>query len=74
MINSLGKFELRVLKKTFGPKRKELREEWRKLHNEKLLYFLPLTKYGSDERIKADKMGGSCEPHGGKRNIRRILV
>ena len=29
-------FENRVLSGIFGPKRKEVREEWRKLHNEKL--------------------------------------
>jgi len=37
--------------------------------------FLPLTKYGSVEKIEANKIGGSCDPYGGeKRNIRRILV
>ena len=36
-------FENRVLKRIFGPKRDEITEEWRKLHNEDLnvLYFLP---------------------------------
>ena len=36
-------FENRVLRKVFGPKRDEVIEEWRKLHNEKLsnLYSLP---------------------------------
>jgi hypothetical protein len=29
-------FENRVLKKIFGPKRDEVTEEWRKLHNEEL--------------------------------------
>jgi hypothetical protein len=28
-------FENRVLRRTFGPKRDEVTEEWRKLHNEK---------------------------------------
>ena len=34
-------FENRVLKRIFGPKRDEVTEEWRKLHNEVLndLYF-----------------------------------
>ena len=34
---------LRVLRRIFGPKRDELTEEWRKLHNEELndLYFSP---------------------------------
>jgi len=29
-------FENRVLRKVFGPKRDEVAEEWRKLHNEEL--------------------------------------
>ena len=34
-------FENRVLRRIFGPKRDEVTEEWRKLHNEELndLYF-----------------------------------
>ena len=36
-------FENRVLRRVFGPKRDEVREEWRKLHNEEHrdLYSLP---------------------------------
>jgi hypothetical protein len=36
-------FENRVLRRVFGPKRDEVRGEWRKLHNEELnsLYSLP---------------------------------
>jgi hypothetical protein len=36
-------FENRVLRKIFGPKRDEVTEEWRKLHNEELndLYCSP---------------------------------
>jgi hypothetical protein len=29
-------YEIRVLRKIFGPKRDEVRREWRKLHNEEL--------------------------------------
>jgi hypothetical protein len=32
----LNMFENRVLRKIFGPKREEVKEEWRKLHNEEL--------------------------------------
>ena len=36
-------FENRVLMRIFGPKRDEVTEEWRKLHNEELndLYYSP---------------------------------
>jgi hypothetical protein len=36
-------FENRVLRRVFGPKRDEVTEEWKKLHNEELrdLYSLP---------------------------------
>jgi hypothetical protein len=36
-------FEKRVLRRIFGPKRKEVTEEWRKLHDEELndLYCSP---------------------------------
>jgi hypothetical protein len=36
-------FENRVLRRIFGPKRNEVRGEWRKLHNEELhnLYSFP---------------------------------
>ena len=39
----LGVFENRVLRRIFGPKRDEVTEEWRKLHNEELndLYSSP---------------------------------
>jgi hypothetical protein len=32
----LGVFKNRVLRKVFGPKRDEVTEDWRKLHNEEL--------------------------------------
>ena len=36
-------FENRVLRKIFGPKRNEIKGEWRRLHNEELydLYWSP---------------------------------
>jgi hypothetical protein len=39
----LGVFENRVLRRIFGPKRDEVRGEWRKLYNEELndLYSSP---------------------------------
>ena len=37
-------FENRVLRRVFGPKRDEVRGEWRKLHNEELRYLYSLLK------------------------------
>jgi hypothetical protein len=41
-------FENRVLKRIFGPKRDEVRMEWKKIYNEKLndLYFSPNIVFG----------------------------
>jgi hypothetical protein len=33
------KFEIRVLRRIFGPRRNEVTGEWRKLHNEELRDF-----------------------------------
>jgi hypothetical protein len=35
-IHRLGVIENRVLRRIFGPKKDEVTEEWRKLHNEEL--------------------------------------
>jgi hypothetical protein len=39
----LGVFETRLLRRVLGPKTDEVKQEWRRLHNEELydLYFLP---------------------------------
>jgi hypothetical protein len=41
-------FENRVLRRIFGPKRDEVTEEWRKLHNDEIndLYSTPSTGLG----------------------------
>jgi hypothetical protein len=50
-------FENRVLRRIFGPKRDEVREEWRRLHNEEL-YAL----YASLGTIR----GSTCSKYGGE--------
>ena len=44
-----------MLRRTFGPERDEVREEWRKLHNEKLndLYWSPnIIRVNKSKRMK----------------------
>jgi hypothetical protein len=55
-------FENRVLRRIFGPKRDEVTGEWRKLHNEELVF---LTKYYSGDQIEKNEMGGACSTYEG---------
>jgi hypothetical protein len=52
-------FENRVLRRIFGPKKDEVTEEWRKLHNEELHKF-----YSSPDQVKANVVGKACGTHG----------
>jgi hypothetical protein len=56
-------FENRVLRRIFKPKRDEVTEGWRKLHNEELhhLYSSP----SIIRMIKDDDMGLACSMNGG---------
>ena len=59
-------FENGVLWRIFGPKRDEVRVEWRKLHIEKLndLYCSPNIVWVI--KIEKNEMGGACIPYGGE--------
>jgi hypothetical protein len=67
-------FEIRVLRRIFGPKRDEVTGEWRKLHNEELqiMYSSP----NSIRLIKSRRMGwaGHVARMGEERKVYRILV
>jgi hypothetical protein len=67
-------FENRVLRRIFGPKRDEVTEGWRKLHNEQLhnLYSSP----SIIRMIKSRRMrwAGHVARKGAKRNAYRLLV
>jgi hypothetical protein len=74
---SLSKREerrLRVLRRIFGPKRDEVTEEWRRLHNEELndLYSSP----SNVRMIKSIRMrwAGHVARMGEKRGVYRVLV
>ena len=67
-------FENRVLRRVFGPKRDEVRGEWRKLHNEELRdpYSLP----NIVRVVKSRRMGwaGNVARMGEERVVYRVLV
>jgi hypothetical protein len=44
----------------FGPKRDEVKREWRKLHNEKLKLSVFLTQYCSGDKIEKNERHGGC--------------
>jgi hypothetical protein len=50
--------ENRVLR-IFGPKRDEVKGEWRKLHKEELNKLL-LTQHVSGDKIEKNEMDGAC--------------
>jgi len=58
-------FENRVLEKTFGPTRDEVKGEWKEVHNYELYHF-----YSSPNVIKVIKSrrmswgGGACNAYG----------
>ena len=59
-------FENRVLRRVFGPKRDEVTEEWRKLHNKELS-----DRYSSPNIVRVVKsrrneMGEACGAYGGR--------
>jgi len=67
-------FENRVLRRVFGPKRDEVTEEWRKLHNEELndLYCSP----NIVREIKSRRMrwAGHVARMEDRRGVSRVLV
>jgi hypothetical protein len=67
-------FENRVLRRLFGPKRKEVTGEWRKLHNEEPndLYYLPsIVRVVKSRRIR---WAGHVARMGENRDVHRVLV
>jgi hypothetical protein len=67
-------FENRVLRRIFGPRRDEVTEDWRKLHNEELhnLYSSPnIIKMMKSRRMR---WAGHIARMGETRNAYRILV
>jgi hypothetical protein len=59
-------FENRVLRRIFRPKRDEVTEERRILHNEELSYLSPSPNIKKKKKIEKNKMGGACSTYGGE--------
>jgi len=56
-------FENRLLRRIFGPKRDDVRGEWRKLHNEELN---GLYSSSSSDQTEKNEEGGACSTYGGE--------
>ena len=67
-------FENRVLRRIFGPRRDEITEEWRRLHNEELndLYSSPNIVWVI--KLRRLRWAGHVACMGEKRGIYRVLV
>jgi hypothetical protein len=65
---------MRVLRREFGPKRKEVTVEWKKLHNEELsdLYSLPnIVRVVKSRRMR---WAGHVARMGEGRGVHRVMV
>ena len=67
-------FENRVLRRVFGPKRDEVRGEWRKLHNEELRYLYSLLKIVRVVKSRRMRWAGHVARMGEGRGVHSVLV
>jgi hypothetical protein len=65
---------LRVMRGIFGPKREEVTEEWRKLHNEELHDLYPSPSIIRIIKARRMRWAGHVARMGEKRNAYRFLV
>jgi hypothetical protein len=67
-------FENMLLRKVFGPKRDEVTEEWRKLHNEELGDLYPLPNIVRVVKSRRMRWAGHVALMGEGRDVHRVLV
>jgi hypothetical protein len=65
--------ENRVLRRIFGPKRDEVKGEWRRLHKKELHALYSSPRYSGDQ-MKKTEMGRECSTYGERRGEYRVLV
>jgi hypothetical protein len=57
-------FDIRVLRRIFGPKREEVAGDWRRLHNEELHNLYTSPNIISMMLSRVGEIGGICSTHG----------
>jgi hypothetical protein len=67
-------YENRVLRRIFGPKRNEVRGEWRKLHNEELNDLYSKTNIIRAIKWRRMRWAGKVAFMGERRGVYRVLV
>jgi hypothetical protein len=67
-------FENRVLRMIFGPKRDEVTEEWRRLHNEKLYELYSSPNIIRLIKLRRMRWAGHMVRMGNRRGVYRVLV
>jgi hypothetical protein len=67
-------FENRVLRRIFGPREKEVTDEWRKLHNEELNDLYSSPKISRVTKSRRMRWAGHVARMGEERGVYRVLV
>jgi hypothetical protein len=67
-------FEIRVLRRIFGPKRDEVTGDWRKLHNEELNYLYSSSSIARMIRSRRMRWAEHVTCMGERRAVYRVLV
>jgi hypothetical protein len=67
-------FENRVLRRIFGPKREEVKGEWRKLHNEELYDLCCSSNIIRVIKSRRMRWAGHAASTGQRRGVYRVLL
>jgi hypothetical protein len=67
-------FENRGLRRIFGPKRDEVTEEWRKLHNEELHNLYSSPDINGQVKSRRMRWAGHVARMGEERKVYKVLV